>query len=251
MIRLVGAELFKLRTTRLYLILLASATALVVVVTALHFALAGEAALTIEGASPTVTSEADLRSILDVSGVALLFTLVLGALAVSGEDRHGTIATTFLVTPVRSRVVMAKVLAYVIGGIVLGIVVEAAAFAVAVGWLAATGAMIPLGPTVAAGLALTPVATGLGAGFGVGIGAAIPNQLGAVLASVGWVMVVEQLIGGLVPKAASWLPFAGAGGAISGQHSELTAVAGAALFLGYLVIVVGLGTWVTQHRDIP
>lgn len=251
MTRLVRAELFKLRTTRLYLVLVVSATALVVVVTALHFILSGEASLTIEGAAPAITSEADLRSVLDVSGVAVLFTLVLGALAVSGEDRHETIASTFLVTPVRSRVVIAKVQAYVIGGALLGIVVEGAALAVTAGWLAATGAAIPFGPTVAVGLALTPVATGLGAGFGVGIGAAIPNQLGAVLVAVGWVMVVEQLIGGLAPGVASWLPFAGAGAAIAGQHPDLGAAAGVALFLGYMAVVVVFGTWVTQRRDIP
>lgn len=250
MIRLVGVELFKLRTTRMYLGLLTAATGLVVVVTALHFLLAGDASLTVEGAAETITSPDDLRSVLDVSGVAVLFTLVLGATAIAGEDRHRTIATTFLLTPKRSRVIASKVLAYVIAGMVFGVVVEAAAVVVAVGWLAATGSAIPFGTTVAAGLALTPAATGLAAGFGVGIGAAIPNQLGAVLAAVGWVMLIEQLFGGLFPEMAQWLPFAGAGAAITGQHPQLGSAGGVGLFLAYLLAVVALGIQVTRRRDI-
>lgn len=250
MIRLIGAELFKLRTTRLYVGLLAAASGLVVVVTALHFLLAGDASLTIQGAADTITSEADLRSVLDVSGVAVLFTLILGATAIAGEDRHHTIASTFLLTPARSRVVAGKVAGYAIAGVVFGVVVEAAAVAVAFGWLAATGVPIPFGSTVAAGLALTPVATGLAAGFGVGIGAAVPNQLGAVLAGIGWVMVVEQMLGGLLPEVARWLPFGGAGAAITGQHPQLGTAGGVGLFSVYLLVMVAVGMQVTRRRDI-
>lgn len=250
MTRLVGAELFKLRTTRMYFGLLAAATGLVAVVTALHFLLAGDANLTIQGAAQTISTEADLRSVLDVSGVALLFTLILGATAISGEDRHHTIATTFLLTPHRSKVVAAKVIAYGIAGTLFGLVVEAAAAAVVFGWLGATGAPIPLGATVLAGLALTPVAIGLAAAFGVGIGAAIPNQLGAVLVSVGWVMLVEQLVGGLLPGVADWLPFAGASAAINGLHPHLGPAGGMGLFLVYLLAVVAAGVQVTRRRDI-
>lgn len=51
MIRLVGVELYKLVTTRMFFWLLATATGLVVVVTALHFILAGDNTLDIEGAA--------------------------------------------------------------------------------------------------------------------------------------------------------------------------------------------------------
>lgn len=250
MSRLVRAEWFKLRTTRMYFGLLVAATSLVVLVTALQFALGDSSSLTIEGAASVIETEADLRSVLNVSGVAVLFTLVLGATAVAGEHRHHTIATTFLLTPSRSRVVMAKLVAYTLAGAVFGIIVEAAAVVVAVGWLAATGSAIPFGSSVVAGLVLTPVATGLAAGFGVGISAAILNQLGAVLVAFGWVMIVEQLLGGLVPNVAQWLPFAGAGAAISGQHPELGAAAGAGLFLLYLAAIVGVGIQVTRSRDV-
>lgn len=250
MTRLVRAEWFKLRTTRLYVGLLAVAAALVLLITAIQFALGDDSSLTIEDASAVVESQADLRSILNVAGIAALFTLVLGATAMSGEHRHGTVASTFLVTPARHRVVLAKVIAYAIGGAVFGIVVEAVALAVAVGWLAATGTAVPFGASVAAGLALTPVGTGLAAGFGVGVGAAIPNQLGAVLITLGWVMVAEQLLGGLVPSVADWLPFRGANTAITGDNTQLDAAGGVALFTVYLAAVSAAGIAVAGRRDV-
>lgn len=250
MIRLIAAELFKLRTTRLYLVLLAAASGLVVVVTSVHFLLDGGGNLQIEGAASAVTTAADLRSVLDVSGVAALFTLVLGATAVAGEVRHGTIARTFLLTPARPRVLLAKTAAYVLAGIVFGVVVEVVAGAVAVGWMAAQGIDIPIGPEVWAGLALVPLSTGLAAGFGVGVSAIVPNQLGAVLVAVGWVMIVEQLLSGLAPDIAQWLPFAGAGVAISGQNPEMVPVTGVALFVLYLAVVVSAGVVSTLKRDV-
>lgn len=250
MMRLIGAELFKLRTTRLYLVLLAAASGLVLVVTSIHFLLDGGGNLQIEGAASSVTTAAEFRSVLDVSGVAALFTLVLGATAVAGEVRHGTIARTFLLTPARPRVLLAKTAGYVLAGIVFGLVVEFVAGAVAVGWMTAQGAPIPMGSEVWVGLALVPFSTGLAAGFGVGVSALVPNQLGAVLVAVGWVMVVEQLLSGIAPDIAQWLPFAGAGVAISGQHPEMAPVTGIALFVFYLSVVVSAGVVSTLKRDV-
>ncbi len=90
-----------------------------------------------------------------------------------------------------------------LAGMIFGLVVEVVAGAVAVGWLTVQGAPIPIGSEVWTGLALVPVSTGLAAGFGVGVSAIVPNQLGAVLVAVGWVMVVEQLLGGLAPEIAN------------------------------------------------
>ncbi len=250
MIRLVRAELFKLRTTRMYLILLAAATGMVVLVTVMQFVLGDDSSVTIEGAATVIETEADLRSVLDVSGVAVLFTLILGATAISGEHRHRTIATTFLLTPIRSRVVSSKVVAHLLAGAAFGVVVEIAALVVAVGWLTISGAPIPFGPTIAVGLLLTPIATGLAAGFGVGISAAVPNQLGSVLVAVGWVMVAEQLVNGLFPGVAKWLPFTGAGAAITGQHPDVGSAAGIGLFVVYLTAMVIVGTQITKRRDI-
>lgn len=250
MIRLVRSELFKIRTTRLYFGLLVAATGLVVVVTGVQLAFAGEASLTIEGASSAVETEEDLRSILNAGGIASLFTLVLGATAVASEYRHRTIAGTYLITPARWRVVLAKIATYFLAGLIFGMVVEAGSLAVVSGWLAISGEAIPFGAQVAQTLALTPVLTGLSAAFGVGIGAAVPNQLGAVLVSLGWVMVLEQLLSGLFPAIAPWLPFAGVNAALTGQNPEFGAAIAIVLSLAYLAAVSAVGIQVVRTRDV-
>ena len=250
MTRLIRSELFKLRTTRLYLGLLAAATGLVVVVTAVQLVFVGEASLSIEGASSAVETEEDMRSILNAGGIAGLFTLVLGATAVASEYRHRTIARTYLIIPSRGRVVVAKICAYLLAGLVFGVVVEAGGLAVVIGWLTISGEPIPFGSRVVETLALTPVLTGLSAAFGVGISAAVPNQLGAVLVSLGWVMVVEQLVSGLFPEVAPWLPFSGVSTALNGQNPELGPALAVGLSLAYLAAVSMLGIQVVRKRDV-
>ena len=221
-----------------------------IVITAVQLAFAGEASLTIEGASSAVETEEDLRSILNAGGIAGLFTLVLGATAVASEYRHRTIAGTYLITPSRGRVVLAKIAAYALAGLIFGIVVEASGLAVVSGWLSISGEPIPFGPQVAETLALTPVLTGLSAAFGVAIGAAVPNQLGAVLVSLGWVMVVEQLLSGLFPEVGPWLPFSGVSTALNGQNPEFGPALAVALSLAYLAAVSTLGIQVVRNRDV-
>lgn len=248
--RQLAAETIKLATTRLYVGFLVAAVALVVVVTGLQFALGDDTRLGIEGAATVVQTDEDLRSVLNVAGVAAVFGLVLGALAVAGEFRHGTIVATFLAEPRRERVVVTKMAVYFVAGVLFGIVVEVAAVTVAAGWLVATGATVPIGGSVLVGLALDPLAVGLASAFGVGVGAGVPNQLGAVLVVLGWVMVAEQLIGGLLPQVTGWLPFNGANTAISGRHPELGAWGGLGLFLLYLLVVSWLGMHMIRRRDV-
>lgn len=250
MTRLLASEFYKLRTTRLYLGLLLATLALVVLVTGVQLAQGGESAVTIEGAAPAVETPEDMRSILNVAGIAGLFTLVLGATAVANEHRHGTIVGTYLITPSRGRVVVAKVIAYAAAGVVFGIVVEAAVLAEVSLWLTVTGEAVPFGGVVVEALVAGPVITGLAAGTGVGVSAAVPNQLGAVLVVIGWSMVVEQLVSGLLPDLAPWLPLSGVSTALTGDNPEIGAATGVIMGLGYMVLLAGLGIQVARSRDV-
>jgi ABC-type transport system involved in multi-copper enzyme maturation permease subunit len=62
------------------------------------------------------------------------FSMLLGVLVVAGEFRHGTAVATFVAVPRRSRVLLAKLLAAGIAGLVLQIV--ATGVGIASGWLA-------------------------------------------------------------------------------------------------------------------
>src|SRR4051794_29789264 len=109
--KLIHVELYKLHTTRAPLILLALSQLII----------AG-------GVSGLVMSGEDLRATTSLSqalghaGLASLLTLVLGIMAVAGEYRNRTITDTYLSTPRRGRVVLAKVYAYAVAGAVFGVV---------------------------------------------------------------------------------------------------------------------------------
>ena len=105
--RLISAELFKLRTTRAFYALAGGALGFTLLVTALG-AIFDEEGLV-------------LGDVMMVAFFAQLITLVIGILCITNEFRHGTITPTLLVSPVRPRLVLAKVVASLLVGLVLGL----------------------------------------------------------------------------------------------------------------------------------
>ncbi len=253
MIRVLRAEALKLRTTRLILGLLLGATALVLLGVVAQLALQDSADLRAQGAVVRIRTLEDLRLLLSVNATIALFTLVLGVTSMTGEHRYGTIVATFLAEPRRWRVVAGKLAATAFVGAAFGAVVAAAATAVAVAWLAVARGAVPFGWSVLLTLLLTPPATGLIAALGVVIGAAVKNQLAAILVALGWVLVVESLISAILPWAARWLPYSGGLGAIAGGGAPgdlLAPWAGGLLLLGYVVAFGAVGIWIVERRDV-
>ena len=113
--RLFASELLKIRTApRTVIGLLLAELAVVAVGTASTIDSA-----TSSGAPPGFESPAERNLERDLIGAvssSLLFALILGVLVITWEYRHGTITQTFLVTPVRERVVGIKMLAAAVVG---------------------------------------------------------------------------------------------------------------------------------------
>ena len=130
---LVAAELVKLRTTRAWMGYLAAA----VLLTGLGAAGRLGSAQRIE-----LGTQAFQRNLLSHSLVSGLLALVVGVVIVTVEWRHGTITRTFLVTPRRERVLLAKAAVAALAGTILALVSVAVVLAVAVPWLAADGATL-------------------------------------------------------------------------------------------------------------
>src|SRR4051812_1876836 len=105
MIALIRAELLRMRTTRLALWMILG--------TAMGVVLAVGAAIASAGRDgfPALDTTDGVRNVLGGTAAATTAALVLGIVALTGEFRHGTATTTFLVTPDRRRVVAAKVAA--------------------------------------------------------------------------------------------------------------------------------------------
>ena len=128
MLPMIRSEFRKLSTIRGPWLLLAAGPLLVV---------AGNTGLVQSGANvhdPAIQSKA-----LAHVGLAALFTLIFGILAVAGEYRHGTVTDTFLSFPDRGRVVAAKLAVYGLAGAAAGLVASAVAIAVTAAWWAAKG----------------------------------------------------------------------------------------------------------------
>ncbi len=107
---LIAAEFLKLRSTRTSLALIGSVVGLIVLISLLA----------------TFTSDPDTedfgaKDLLGISGFAQAFALVLGILAVTTEFRHGTITPTLIAAPNKTRLVLAKLVATVAAGLLLGL----------------------------------------------------------------------------------------------------------------------------------
>src|SRR3954447_4677916 len=114
MMRLVSAEVLKLRTTRTFYVLMLIALALVVLPTIPISAFAKFSATDSDGPIEVF--------LFFIGGLVQSFALVLGILAATTEFRHGTITPTLLVVPNRMRLMLAKLIAGLIVGLILGAV---------------------------------------------------------------------------------------------------------------------------------
>ena len=245
MIRLVRAELTKLRTTRLVY-----GTAAVMAAFAVLTVVANSSDR--QGAPPL---SADSLPMLVAAPVTLLSgaALLLGILGMAGEFRHHTVTQTFLVTPKRGRVVAAKLVAYPLTGIALAVSVLAFTAALAAGWLAAKGitpslldarlGRVLLGAVLAAGLC------GL---VGVGVAALVRNQVAALVGVAVWVLLVEGLLMTLlnIPGLGKWLPSAAAAALTNPGGGQLSRLAGTLLLAGYALALALAGTRLVVRRDI-
>lgn len=245
---IVGSELLKLRTTRTTIALVGSALALVTLIVAL-------AAATGDWDAPQELTPAE--DLIGVAGVAQLFALVLGILAVSTEVRHGTITPSLLVVPDRVRLVVGKLVVHLLAGLALGVAAVAIALAVS----ALVFALRDVDAGITAALVLEQgvgnvVAIALWCALGVGVGALIRNQVGAIVGALAYVFVVESLLT-IVPGLQRPIERYGLGGVTEGlapsgfaDADTLAQLPAGLLLAAYVAVLVVLGTVALRRRDV-
>jgi len=196
------------------------------------------------------------REILATGSTGGLFAALIGIMAMTSEFRHGTIRSTFVVTPLRGRVLAAKVLASLLVGILFGILGEALAFGTGLAVLRGRGVELLLtGGDIRLLFFGTVAMSALWAALGVGVGALVRNQVFALIGLLSWILMVEILLFQFVPEAARYAPGA-AGTAMTGDTAGdssvhlLTAPTGALLLAVYAAALVVAGVLVTQRRDV-
>ena len=188
----IRSEFGKLSTVRSPWLLLAAGPLLVV---------AGVTGLVVSGGN--VHDPGTARTALAHAGLAAIFPLILGILAVAGEYRHSTITDTYLSTPRRDRVIAAKLAVYALAGAAAGVTSSGVALAVTAAWWAERGGHLQLSGTdiwltllggVAANCAL--------AAIGVGLGALIRNPAAAIATALAWFALIEGILGQLLGSGA-------------------------------------------------
>ena len=177
---------------------------------------------------------------------------LIGLMSICSEFRHGTIRPTFVVTPNRTRVIAAKVIASLLMGALFGL--AAIGLSLGVGYAILTIRDIPLERGTGRLLWLvlgTPAMTAAWAAIGVGLGAMVRNQVFAVIGLIVWAMVIDNLLRGLVPSIGGYTPV-GASAALVADPTDyvLAAAAGGLLLLGYLAASVTAGAVLVARRDV-
>ncbi len=251
---LVRAEWTKLFTTRTWLGMLLGACALAGGFAALFTALAGQEQNGGQPGLPAVGTPEYAEVVFSVAANAAVLLLILGIIGMTQEYRHRTATPTFLTTPRRGRVVVAKLLAYAAAAVPIALLVLAVVVAVVTVFAGARGTAPSLnGENLqtlgAAGLVLVVYAV-----IGVGIGALLRNQVGAIVGALVYLYVIEPIIAsiGAIQGAYKWLP----GGAVQAVTSDFQAPdllepwQGGLLLLAYGLVAALLGTLLAVRRDV-
>jgi ABC-type transport system involved in multi-copper enzyme maturation permease subunit len=258
---LVLSELRKIRSTRLWWALLAGAVLYTAIQAGADAAIAGS---TPGGGQPTTPGLDTPEAIRNVYVGAMfqgtyIFAMILGITGMTGEYRYQTITPTFLAEPRRARVVVAKMGAHLLTGLVYGVVGLVTAVAVGATVIAIRGFDLGFGadrlfPTMLLGV----VAVALWTVLGIGIGTLIRNQIAAILIAVFITFLVEPLLTFILGRGdldylVTWLP-TNASTALMAPGGALVHYlewwAGGLVLIGYALVLAALGISLSVRRDI-
>jgi ABC-2 type transport system permease protein len=240
----IDSEFRKLTTTRSIYAMLAGLVAVVAI---------GVVAIVTGGGSTDLQAPLEQQAFRHVSlTIAPLFGLLLGLRSFTDEFRFGSIVPTLLASPVRRRVLGAKLVATAGGGVVLSLAAMAITIAVGVPLLVAKGVDVTWSTAaLAIVVGRLVAATVLWTAIGVGLGLAVRHQVAAIAGTLVWILAAEGLLSGLVPDVAKFFPGA-AGFAVVGVNPAdlLTPGLGALLLGGYALVAVATGAVLMRRRDI-
>jgi ABC-2 type transport system permease protein len=229
----VRSEWLKVRTVRSFLWLALGSCGLVLI-----------AVISVVASNGQIETAADDRSVARIAAIALVFGLMAGIIVMAGEVSHGTITQTLLVTPIRERVLVAKVAIAGLVALLLAALAELLVLAITV-----PGASLDLHASRAVLLGVL-IAAPLAGAVGVGFGAIVRSQGGGIGMSLVWLLIGENIVTLMSRSVAKYTPgrtFAalvsgengsgdllgmGAGGLVTGLWAAVFVAAGLLVFLG-------------------
>lgn len=274
--RLLRSEYLKLRTINVWWLFLLGALVMLALAILVNWAgadfaftqelpdeVSAEDAANIEAIRNAVFQAANLYTSGQFFG--LLIVLLLGIVVITNEFQHQTVTATFLTTPHRTAVVVAKL----VMGVLLGVALWAISFAInipaTIGILSIYDQPPLLGEwAVQRAILLNLLAYALWGILGVGLGVLIRSQIGATitgallyLLGTAAVAVVVELLGNrdgwewvedaqyAFPSVASGLMVQGT--SLPGQPPYWV---GALILVGWGIVTATVGTLIMRRRDI-
>lgn len=253
MTRLVRGEFAKLWSTRLWLWLLLATMGLTALFASLNIAF-NDGPDTL--APPLATAAGQRLLFGTAAGGAQTLVAVLAAIGITAEYRHRTATTTFLSTPHRARVVVAKLITYTLAAAAYAIASITVVTAIAWPWLTARG----IDPTITGNGIPTTLAGVIAAvtGFavlGVGLGTLLRDQTATVVGLLVYLFVAEPIVT-RIPALQDWTVFLPGPSASALAQITLTDQdflqpwQGGAMLALYCGCAVAAGSWQTTRLDL-
>jgi ABC-2 type transport system permease protein len=192
-------------------------------------------------------------NILTSAGQGAVLILILGILAVAGEFRHGTIIPTTLSAD-RRNVLASKLAAVSVIATTYAALASATTLAITAVWFRVqhvdATAVWQEAPLVLLGVFLAIVLFGV---LGVAVGALIRNQTLAIVVTLVWLLLGENLLISFAPDVARWLPAGAASGLMRStldKGSFLPMASAGALLVGYAAAFSVAGLISLRTRDV-
>ena len=251
MTALVRAELLKLRTVKLPLWLLVTTLLLVLLGVLATVLTAG-----LEGA-PLSREDPELmaRAVANASGGNIV-VLILGILVLTQEFRFGTATSSFLVTPKRGRVLVAKLIAVALVGAVFAVVSAVVAVAVSAVLIPIRDGVVNYDAQVLQVLLGAMLVMVLYGPIGIAVGALVKNQIAAVAGALAFTFIVEQLLIALRPEIGRWTPGGASsavlqlGDLVTTRGDLLPVWGGVLVLLAYAAVLSAIAARLTLRRDL-
>jgi ABC-type transport system involved in multi-copper enzyme maturation permease subunit len=281
-VRLIRAEIMKIRTTNTWWILMIAMVAITALALTFdgfghHFELyppaganggRGQDAQVTAAAAHTAAGLAKIAADMMTAGqfFGLLLAMIIGILVVTNEFFHQTATTTFMTNPHRTSVILAKAVAALLFGVLFWLVATVMDLIVTPIYLSSQHVSVSVFQwTVVQSVLLNLAAFALWAIFGLGLGTLLRSQIGSVITGLilyligaAAIAIIFQLIHNVYPH--NWVVSAEVIAPAIASNIMITPGqafehappqwAGAAVMIGYALFSGLIGNMLTRKRDI-
>ena len=194
-----------------------------------------------------------VREVQTSVGLLMVMLLVLGVLSITTEFRHGTASTTFLASPKRYPVLVAKLGAMLAIGLLTGLAFVAVNGGLALPLFSSRGESLPPAGEIVRVYAGVVASFALLCAFGLGVGAIVRNQVGAIIAAIAFFFVLSPLPELLPGDIGDYFPAQAIGslhGLPDATEEGLGQVAGGVVLAAWSLALWLIGTVLIGHRDL-